>query len=147
MKITDRIISLFFMIFCGLYYYMSFSFSEQSRGFPHFMIFCLFIFSLWLFIITFKKEISSNYRKEIKTKKKLMPLKLLFVIFFTVIYLFLISKIGFYFMTIVYLLTIMYFLGLKNFKFNILISIFTVILIYISFNILLQIRMPEGILF
>jgi len=138
--------SLFLIFFCGLFYYLSFSFTEEARGFPHFMIFFLFLFSLSLFVNTFFSK--EKQTKDTDTSDNGIDIKRLFyVAALTIIYIVLINKVGFYFTTILYLFYSMYYLGIKNVKLLLLITGIFIIFLYVGFTLFLELPIPEGILF
>ncbi len=145
-KLTgDRVISLFLMFFCGLSYYLSLSFSGEARAYPHFMIFCLFSFSLILFVGTFIN--SEKKEKKSSNKSKIDISRLLNIGILTVAYIVLLSKIGFYSSTAIYLLCAMSLLGIKNIKLLLFVTGIFLLLLYSIFNVFLQLPKPEGILF
>ena len=141
----DRMISLFLIAFCGLSYYLSFSFSSEARSYPHFMIFCLFFFSLVLLVNTFVK--SQKKEKDYIDKGKIDISRLLSIGILTVIYIVVLSKIGFYSSTVIYLLCAMSLLGIKNIKLLLFVTGIFLLLLYSIFNVFLQQPKPEGILF
>lgn len=141
----DRMISLFLIAFCGLSYYLSFSFSSEARSYPHFMIFCLFFFSLVLLVNTFVK--SKKKEKDYIDKGKIDISRLLSIGILTVIYIVVLSKIGFYSSTVIYLLCAMSLLGIKNIKLLLFVTGIFLLLLYSIFNVFLQLPKPEGILF
>lgn len=145
-KLTgDRMISLILMLFCGLSYYLSFSFSGEARAYPHFMIFCLFFFSLILFVGTFIN--SKKKEKENSSKSKIDISRILNIGILTVAYIVLLNKIGFYSSTAIYLLCAMFLLGIKNIKLLLFVTGIFLLLLYSIFNVFLQLPKPEGILF
>ena len=145
-KLTgDRMISLILMLFCGLSYYLSFSFSGEARAYPHFMIFCLFFFSLILFVGTFIN--SKKEEKENSSKSKIDISRILNIGILTVAYIVLLNKIGFYSSTAIYLLCAMFLLGIKNIKLLLFVTGIFLLLLYSIFNVFLQLPKPECILF
>lgn len=141
----DRIISFLLMLFCGLSYYLSFSFSGEARAYPHFMIFCLFFFSLVLFVSTFIN--SKKKEKENSSKSKIDISRLLNIGILTLAYIVLLNKIGFYSSTAIYLLCAMSLLGIKNIKLLLFTTGIFLLLLYSIFNVFLQLPKPDGILF
>jgi len=141
----DRIISFLLMLFCGLSYYLSFSFSGEARAYPHFMIFCLFFFSLALFVSTFIN--SKKKERENSSKSKIDISRLLNIGILTLAYIVLLNKIGFYSSTAIYLLCAMSLLGIKNIKLLLFTTGIFLLLLYSIFNVFLQLPKPEGILF
>jgi len=141
----DRIISFLLMLFCGLSYYLSFSFSGEARAYPHFMIFCLFFFSLVLFVSTFIN--SKKKERENSSKSKIDISRLLNIGILTLAYIVLLNKIGFYSSTAIYLLCAMSLLGIKNIKLLLFTTGIFLLLLYSIFNVFLQLPKPEGILF
>jgi magnesium-transporting ATPase (P-type) len=143
----DRMISLLLMLFCGLSYYLSFSFSGEARAYPHFMIFCIFFFSLVLFVSTFINSKKKEKEKENSSKSKIDISRLLNIGILTVAYIVLLNKIGFYSSTAIYLLCAMSLLGIKNIKLLLFTTGIFLLLLYSIFNVFLQLPKPEGILF
>jgi len=89
-----------------------------------------------------RKDVSSNKEENDEFDGK----KALYFSVLTIIYVFLLDYIGFIVLTFVYMTILMLGLGVKNKKIIILTPVILISLIYISLEILLNIKLPEGLL-
>jgi len=141
----DRIISIILLIFCVLYFYLSLSLSIQSKTYPQIIILLLSFLSIVLLTIaTFKgeKKIENKNNKE-----KIITSRVFCVFIITLVYIFLIEKIGFYIDTEIFLVGLIYFLGVRNLKIVFFVPLLFTFFLFIIFRLLLRIPTPIGILF
>jgi len=144
----DKIISVVLFIFCALYFYLSLSFSVQSRAYPQATIVLLFFLLILLFLSTFsKKKKLSTIKVNENNKDKVILSRVVGVIFITLLFIFLIGKIGFYITTEFFLVGTMYFLGIRSYKILLLVPSGFTLLLFIGFKLLLEVSTPTGILF
>lgn len=143
MKVADRIISIVMMLFCVIYFNMSLEFSARAKFWPQFMILFLFLLSIILLINSFRKDINIFSKKNIK---KIIFSRLIGTILLSIFYIFSIHFIGFYSVTFIYIMSTMYFLGIRNVKILLITSIFSTLLLYIAFKLILEVSTPKGIL-
>lgn len=144
MKKGERIIAIVLIMFCGLYFYLSRNFLPESKFFPRIMIISLFILSVTLLLNTYRrgKKLQST-----EIQNKIILPRLFGAIAISFIYMSLIQIIGFYVMTALFLLIIMYFLGIKNLNILLTVPIISTLFLYVGFRIFLQIPTPRGIFF
>lgn len=143
----DRIISIILFIFCGLYFYLSLSFSIQSRSYPQTTIILLFILTTILFLSTFNKK-KELFPKERENKEdNIIVSRVIGIVMITFFYIFLIDKIGFFTITEFFLVGVMYFLGIRSYKILLFVPSLFTLLLFIGFRLLLEVSTPIGILF
>ncbi|HER25378.1 MAG TPA: tripartite tricarboxylate transporter TctB family protein [Candidatus Atribacteria bacterium] len=143
----DRIISIILFIFCGLYFYLSLSFSIQSRSYPQTTIILLFILTTILFLSTFNKK-KELFPKERENKEdNIIVSRVIGIVMITFSYIFLIDKIGFFTITEFFLVGVMYFLGIRSYKILLFVPSLFTLLLFIGFRLLLEVSTPIGILF
>jgi len=103
----------------------------------HSFILCVF----WLLIDIFYLKSNEQHKSNIIFSRVISTAVL------TLIYILLLNIVGFYLLTTIFIPLLMYFLGIKDIKLLIGVSIFFVILLYIGFSIFLGVPTPQGILF
>jgi len=143
MKIADRIISVVLILFCVIYYIMSLEFRAKAQPWPQFMIYSLFLVSIILLISSFRKDINVFSKKD---TGKIILSRLIGTILLSLLYIFSINLIGFFSVTFIYMISTMYFLGTRNIKYLLIVSILCTLSFYIGFKLLLELPVPKGIL-
>lgn len=140
MKFGERLFPILCLIFCGVYYYQTLSIS--SAGYPQVLLIILFILSIiWLLIDIFVKKVKEDVKENIVLSRVIIfALSSLF-------YYFLIEIIGFYIITPIFMIFLMYVLGVKNIKLLLGVSIFFTFFLYLAFSIFLSLPAPKGIFF
>lgn len=148
-KKADIVISIALFIFCGLYFYLSLSFTPQARFLPQYVIALLFLLTIGLFISALPKKTKNDAQDNVEKKKEepIIFKRVMGVLIISLLYVFLLDKIGFYITTAFYLTIVMYFLGIKNYKLILFITVFFTSIIFIIFKFLLEVSTPKGILF
>lgn len=142
MKFVERLVPTLFIIFCFIYFPQTFSFSPDWRSYPQFLLSILFILCVsWLLIDIFYLKSNEQHKSNIIFSRVISTAVL------TLIYISLLNIVGFYLLTAIFIPLLMYFLGIKDIKLLIGVSIFFVILLYIGFSIFLGVPTPQGILF
>ena len=142
MKFAERLVMILFLIFCGVYYYQTLSFSPDWRGYSQVLLIILSILSIiWLLIDIFIKK-AKEYIKEDIVLSRIITTTLS-----TIAYIFLLKIIGFHMLTLIFMIFLMYFLGVKNIKLLLGVSIFFTVILYLGFSIFLGLPTPKGIFF
>lgn len=142
MKFAERLVPIVFIIFCLIYFPQTFSFSPDWRSYPQVLIAILFILCVfWLMIDIY-------YRKSIKNNKSnIIFSRVIITTMLTLIYILTLNIVGFYVMTLIFIPTLMFFLGVSNIRLLIGVSISSVIILYILFSTFLGVSTPRGLLF
>lgn len=141
MKNIDRTIGLSFLLIAGIFFINTFKLPEDTQGYPRFMLGIMTTLAILLIIKSFIKSEDQSWKDlfgYIQWKR------FLYVFIFSLLYLVLINKVGFFITTVGYLLIMMIFL--KGSRSLILISIpsFT-LLLYLIFRVFLKVPLPTGI--
>lgn len=144
MKFADRFIAVVLMLFCIFYFSMTSKIAASAKMWPRFFILFLFLLSIILLISSYRKDVKIYSKKN--TEKIILP-RLIGAILISIFYIFSILFLGFYSATFIYLIIIMYFLGIINVKNVLVISILSTTIIYICFNLILNVPTPKGMLF
>lgn len=130
---------VFIYIVVGLFFQQSFSLSKDAALFPRFLSILIFIMNtLYLFNLLKEKDIKI-------TKKDFVTKKFLTILFLSVIYVFLLSILGFVIATFLFLIISMKLLKAGSNKVIFIISFLTVLIIYVSFSMLLNVPIPVGV--
>ena len=143
LKRNNVIFSLIVMVVSGLAYWESLSFRTRSARWPRTVIIATLIFCSILLIKEYLK-----YRREEKSEVQgafsNLNWQIMFVIIFTIVYVYLIPRLGFFACTFLYLNVAMFILGLRRKKMYIAPPII-VLFIYLIFKTVLNLPLPEGI--
>src|SRR5699024_4404694 len=138
MKNIDRTIGLSFLLIAGIFFINTFKLPEDTQVYPRFMLGIMTTLAILLIIKSFIKSEDQSWKDlfgHIQWKR------FLYVFIFSLLYLVLINKVGFFITTVGYLLIMMIFL--KGSRSLILISIpsFT-LLLYLIFRVFLKVPLP-----
>ena len=150
----DSYVAIFLLVFCGLAYWEAYPYPHGSAYFPRILILLLAVMSCALMaksILQGRREKvqkdrppgvngSSLWKKEVATKVVLM-------IAVSVVYLFIMSSVGFYLTTFIYLPLMIWLLGVRKKRVIALSTGFVLIFIYLVFSTFLKVPIPEGIAF
>jgi len=138
-KLTN-VVSCIFIYFVSIFFFLSSnSFSFKSAVFPKAIALILIALSTVLMIQTFlKKDVKDVKNKEIMNKKTI------FTILASIIYILIMSIVGFFIITPIYIFTIITSLGYRNKKIAIITSLIATFIIYCVFEIILGVEMPKG---
>lgn len=133
------IIVIYIVMF--LFLTQSFGFKKDAGLFPRILsIGILILNTIQLIKVMTGKILERKRRDEIE------PKKLLIILSASIVYILALQILGFLISSLIYLAVSMYFLRVKNKKLLLLVSIATVVIIYISFGTLLNVPIPKGIL-
>lgn len=138
MKTYDSILSIFLLIFCGMYYVAINKLPEEARQYPLFIFVLLLAFTVILLITTFiKKEEKINIFQGMQFKQ------FGFVLITAIVYVAMINILGFFTSTLIYLLITL--LGLKVIpKYAVITSVGFCIVVYLVFVFFLRVPVPRG---
>jgi putative tricarboxylic transport membrane protein len=150
----DSYVAIFLLVFCGLVYWESYRYPHASAYFPQIIILLLAIMSCALL----GKSILEGRKKKIAGDrtaggkgpsfwKKEGVRKVILMIAVFIIYLLVMSSIGFYLTTFIYLPVMIWLLGVRKIKVIAFSTVFVLIFIYLVFSAFLKVPIPEGILF
>lgn len=145
----NRKIAVVLFIFTAGYLFLSFQLPEfpyaivDSDVLPKGLGFLLLFLSISLF---FEKSVETEFQKEKRNIKREDFILLLSVLGMILLYILFLEVIGFVLTTIAFLLVMTRRLGYCNWKVIFLVSILFSFTIYFSFNYLLNIYLPQGIL-
>lgn len=141
MKKKNTILSLILILVCFIFYLMIFQLSAKSRLYPLFTTTTLLIFSVALLIQTH----FSKVEEEVEDSEEVDVKQLIFVILSSGIYVALITVIGYVVSTLLYLLVVLFGLGLEKKRASIVGVGFT-IAIYVLFKVALKVPLPTGLI-
>ena len=141
---NNRIAAIVIFIFAIYFYYLSLSIKYlPSIIFPRIILIFLAFLSILLFLnvgrVVSDKESSEDFFINIHYSK------LLFTILSTITYVKLIELIGFYTLTFIYLIWMIYYFGFRKKKLFLIVPVVAIIIIYGIFKIWLKIPTPKGI--
>jgi len=154
---NDIIIGIFLVVVSIILYNISNDFPPEGRFYPKVVLIILFMFGV---LITFDGLRKSIFNKSAPTSKdnksaeaeeniiKVRKLKLPFIVLIlSILYVFLISFLGFFVSTIIFLVTILLLLKVKKVTEYLYAVIGTNIFLYLLFVKLLNVSLPEGLFF
>lgn len=141
----ENIISSVFIYLMSIYFLVkSFDLPIESAKFPRMVSILLIILTT---IYVFLQSMKNNCQESKQKGKDLVIKKLIYVIITTTLYLISLGVLGYLISTPIYLAVTMILLGSKNKKTIFLVSTISVVLIYVGFKVLLNVPIPQGILF
>lgn len=146
LRITNRKISILLILFSTLYLTLSFQLPKfpyaivDSDILPKGLGFLLLVLSIGLF---FDKNEKKKEGKQAAKKEKTL---LVVIVGMILLYIFLLEIVGFVLTTVAFLFAMTRLLGYENWKVNGLVALSFSFVIYLSFNYLLNIYLPQGIL-
>lgn len=149
LKTLNQKLSIFLIVLSVGYLYLSYNLKEypyvpvDSDFLPKVLGYFLIILAIFLF---FDKSSETEEEKEKRTVPKKDILVLLAVGGMIFLYIFLLELIGFVLSSMLFIFLCSWFLGYRKFKTNGLVAVIFPLVMYLSFNYLLQIRLPQGIL-
>jgi putative tricarboxylic transport membrane protein len=149
LKTMDRKISVVLFIVALIYLLLSY----QLPAFPYTIVdadvlpkglgFLLLLLSLILF---FQNRPETKEQKQKRTLQKQDVVILLSILGTVLVYIFLLEIVGFVINTILFLIVTTRVLGYMKWRTNIIVSVLFTLILYFSFNYLLQIYLPQGFL-
>lgn len=143
-KRNNVIFSIIVMMVSVWAYWESLSFRTRSARWPRTVIIATLIFCSILLIKEYLKY-KNEEESDVKGAFSNLNWQIMFVIIFTIVYVYLIPRLGFFVGTFLYLNVSMYILGLRSIK-NYIAPPVIVIFIYLIFKTVLNLPLPEGIL-
>ncbi|MBP1155567.1 MULTISPECIES: tripartite tricarboxylate transporter TctB family protein [unclassified Paenibacillus] len=144
-KTTNQKIASVLLIVSALFLYSSFGLPKfpyvnvDSDVVPKVLGFLLFVLSIALF---FDKSTEASREKHSRADLRV----LLTVLLMALLYILLLEVVGFIIVNALFLMVCTKYLGYKNWKINISVALIYSLVIYFSFNYLLEIELPAGIL-
>lgn len=140
----ENIISSVFIYLMSIYFLVkSFDLPIESAKFPR-MVSILLIILTTIYVL---QSIRQNSKESKQKGKDLVIRKLIYVFVTTSLYLISLGVLGYLISTPIYLVATMLLLGSKNKKTIFLVTTISVTLIYVGFKVLLNVPIPQGILF
>jgi len=143
---NNIIISFVLIVFSVLAYIETYSFRvPTSKIFPRTVLITLFFLAISLIFVTIK-----NYKNaEIRiVRDKSINSRLLFYVFSGIfLYISAIVYLGFYLTTYIFMIIMMFFLGIRNILKLLLVSSLSLFIIYSIFSIIINVQTPKGIFF
>jgi len=150
----DSYVAIFLLVFCGLAYWEAYPYPHASAYFPRIIILLLAIMSCALWgksILEGRKEKAPGDRppgaEGLSFWKKEVVRKVILMIAVSVIYLLIMSSVGFYLTTLVYLPVMIWLLGVRKIRVITLSTGLVLFFIYLVFSAFLRVPIPEGIFF
>ncbi|CDQ19131.1 Tripartite tricarboxylate transporter TctB family protein [Halobacillus karajensis] len=149
LKTLNQKLSVFLILLSAGYLYLSYNLKEypyvpvDSDFLPKVLGYVLIVLAVFLF---FDKSSETEEEKE----KRQVPKKEIFVLLavggMIFLYIFLLEIIGFVLSSSLFIFACSWFLGYRKLKTTLLVAILFPLIMYLSFNYLLQIRLPQGLL-
>ncbi|MYL69809.1 tripartite tricarboxylate transporter TctB family protein [Halobacillus litoralis] len=149
LKTLNQKVSIFLILFAAGYLYLSYNLKEypyvpvDSDFVPKILGYLLIILAVFLF---FDKSSETKEEKEKRQVPKKEMLVLLAVGGMIFLYIFLLEILGFVLSSMLFIFACSWFLGYRKLVTTILVAVLFPLIMYLSFNYLLQIRLPQGVL-
>ncbi|MGR9048707.1 tripartite tricarboxylate transporter TctB family protein [Halobacillus faecis] len=149
LKTLNQKVSIFLILFAAGYLYLTYNLKEypyvpvDSDFVPKILGYLLIILAVFLF---FDKSSETEEEKEKRQVPKKEMLFLLAVGGMIFLYIFLLEIIGFVLSSMLFIIACSWFLGYRKLVTTILVAVLFPLIMYLSFNYLLQIRLPQGVL-
>ncbi|WLR49116.1 tripartite tricarboxylate transporter TctB family protein [Halobacillus litoralis] len=149
LKTLNQKVSIFLILFAAGYLYLTYNLKEypyvpvDSDFVPKILGYLLIILAVFLF---FDKSSETEEEKEKRQVPKKEMLVLLAVGGMIFLYIFLLEIIGFVLSSMLFIIACSWFLGYRKLVTTILVAVLFPLIMYLSFNYLLQIRLPQGVL-
>ncbi|MBF4694691.1 tripartite tricarboxylate transporter TctB family protein [Fusibacter ferrireducens] len=140
------IASIVLFIVSGYFFIASNSLPEASAVFPKFVSGTLIILTA-IYLFQSIMQMKKDREKPKQEVSKLVLKKWLYTFIASISYIALLNILGFYLMTPIYLLSLMFLLGVKDKKLAFGVALGSTLIIYIGFSLLLSVPVPMGILF
>jgi len=141
MQFYDIGAGIFLYIISGLFLYQSqFLADPESRLVPYYISVFLIVLATLLIIKRLRNKDKEIY--DFTGSKKAFVFCILMLI-----YIFFVDVLGFYVVTLIFLVVSMWILGLRNKMQLILVPIGTIVFLYLTFDLLFQLPIPKGLLY
>lgn len=154
-KPFDWIIPVFILIYSTVYFFEVYSLPRAEINMllikPVYYLLTIFIIIYFLIIVFNKlrknKNITNNQEETNDESNEKINYKKTAVFFITtILYVFLLDYIGFIISSLVYMVYLMYYLGVKRYSLILIVPVSVVGLLFLSVEIWLNIRLPKGFL-
>ncbi len=150
----DLYAALILLAFSGLTYLEAYSYPQEAAYFPRTLIILLAVLSFVLLV----KSIFAGKREKVAGErplgadappfwKKEVVRKVFLMVAVSVVYFLIMSSVGFYLTTLVYLPVMTWLLGFRKIKVIALSTVIVLFFIYLVFSAFLKVPIPEGIAF
>lgn len=149
LKTMNQKISIFLILFAAGYLYLSYNLKKypyvpvDSDFVPKVLGYLLIALAIFLFFDKSSETEEEKEKRQVPKKEILVLLAVGGMIFF---YIFLLEIIGFVLSSFLFIFGCSWFLGYRKLKTAILVAVLFPLIMYLSFNYLLQIRLPQGLL-
>lgn len=138
---NKEILSVVFLyLLSGYFFFKASEFRGDAGLFPRLLSGAVAILNTIHLITVLTTNVENSRNKEDRESRKL-----LIIIFLSILYILLIKPLGFVVSSLVFLISTVYLLDVKNKKMGMAIAIITIALIYIAFGIILKVKIPMGI--
>lgn len=138
---TKEIISLIVIYMIAfLFLFQSFGFKGDAGLFPKILSIIIIVLNTIQLV-----KVITGHLIEIKGKEELDGKKLVVILVASLAYVLSLQVLGFVVSSLIYLILAMYLLRVENKKALVIISVLTIIVIYLSFGVLLKVPIPKGI--
>ncbi len=148
---SDLYSGIIILAFSVFFYFMSSDFPIEGKRFPITIIYLLILFAILIILSGVKKSIANVPDERKEDDKKSVTWQQMktpfFILLITVGYIVLISILGFFISTILFLTSVLLTLKVKGIKGYLLTVIGTSAFLYILFVKLLNVSLPQGIFF
>lgn len=149
LKTLNQKVSIFLILFAAGYLYLSYNLKEypyvpvDSDFVPKILGYLLIILAIFLFFDKSSETEEEKDKRQVPKKEMLVLLAVGGMIF---LYIFLLEIIGFVLSSMLFIFACSWFLGYRKLVTTILVAVLFPLIMYLSFNYLLQIRLPQGVL-
>ncbi|ELK48622.1 tripartite tricarboxylate transporter TctB family protein [Halobacillus sp. ACCC02827] len=149
LKTLNQKLSIFLILFASGYLYLSYNLKEypyvpvDSDLVPKVLGYLLIVLAIFLFFDRSSETEEAKKQREVPKKEILFLLAVGGMIF---VYIFLLEILGFVITSTLFIFFCSLFLGYRKYKTNVLVAVLFPLVMYLSFNYLLQIRLPQGLL-
>ena len=146
---ADLCILIVFSLACIYMFCASIPLSFETRLFPQIISAATFVFCMYLIGKTFfgkADDKNAEKAKDAKNENEPKPIRHLFFVGASALYVLLLTPLGFLLDTICMCIGIPVILGNKNFKVIIPVAIVTAVVLYLIFNKLFFVNLPKGLL-
>lgn len=120
---------------------------ERANYYPKYILIFSFILTTLLLISGILNTVKKSKDSDQEVSKDYNYHLVLIIVFLTAVYIALINSIGYSVSTVLYIFCLMRILGIKEIKTLILVPFITTLLLYVVFNHLLFVLLPEGYFF
>lgn len=133
-------------VFCFIYYFTTRTYSSESTKFPYMIFVIMAVLAVLILISEYKKNklaLKDNSKNTGSTIDRELLVKQLGILIFAVLYLFLLTQIGYIISTLLFLLITMWFSKVPL-KLSLIVCPITTFVLYLIFVIWLNLPIPGG---